>query len=377
LRPGIACSFVDLIGRYATIDRIDVKLIAEVLATIDEAVGVYDADNHLVAFNTRYAEVRHAIGGQVEHGVPWIDLVRTSLMAGTIPEAIGREEEWLAKRKSMRGSYSVVRQVPDGRWFQVNERRIPSGGIAVVWTDISRLHNEMELHKQTAAELRQLKALLEQRVEERTSELQKALSQRDLLLREVYHRVKNNLQVVDSLIDMENRRLPDQRSRDAMTNLRGRIRTLGLVHSQLMTSDNLTTFDIAPFLTELVENLSRTVRGSATRLTLENVSVRVGMDFALPLGLIITELVTNSIKHACAGVGETLVAITFDDDQEGGFWLTVADNGTDPETPARIKSGSGIGGKILRGLVTQMNGTMTVEFAGGTRVKVHLPGEDV
>ena len=164
--------------------------------------------------------MRHAIGGEVEHGVPWIDLARTSVFAGKIPEAIGREEEWLAERKNMRGSYSIVRQVPDGRWFQVNERRIPSGGVAVVWTDISRLYNEMELHKQTATELRQLKALLEQRVEERTSELQKALSQRDLLLREVYHRVKNNLQIVDSLIDMERRRLSDQRSRDAMTNLR-------------------------------------------------------------------------------------------------------------------------------------------------------------
>src|SRR5919205_654918 len=64
--------------------------------------------------------------------------------------------------------------LPDGRWFQVNERRMPNGGVAVVWTDISRLHAEMELHRQTAAELRELKASLEQRVEERTAELQQA-----------------------------------------------------------------------------------------------------------------------------------------------------------------------------------------------------------
>jgi two-component sensor histidine kinase len=347
------------------------------LLAIDEAVGVYDADDRLVAYNTMYADVRHAIGGEVEHGVSWIDLIRASVMAGKIPEAIGREEEWLAARTRMRGSYSIVRQVPDGRWFQVNERKLPHGGIAVVWTDISRLYSEMELHKQTAAELRQLKASLEQRVEERTSELQQALAQRDLLLREVYHRVKNNLQVVDSLIDMERRRLPDQRSRDAMSNLRGRVRTLGLVHAQLMTSDNLTTFDIAPFLTELVENLSRTVKGSAIRLTLENISVQVTMDFALPLGLIVTELVTNSVKHARAEDGETRVAITFDNDPEGGFYLTVADNGADPETPARIQSGSGVGGNILRGLVAQMDGTMTFDYAGGTRAKIRLPREDV
>jgi two-component sensor histidine kinase len=352
-------------------------MLAEILSTIDEAVGVYDADDRLVAYNTRYAEVRHAIGGEVEPGVSWIDLVRASIIAGKIPEAIGREEEWLAARASMRGSYSIVRRVPDGRWFQVNERRLPNGGIAVVWTDISRLYGEMELHKQTAAELQLLKAFLEHRVEERTAELQEALAQRDLLLREVYHRVKNNLQVVDSLIDMERRRLPDQRSRDAMSNLRGRVRTLGLVHAQLMTSDNLTTFDIAPFLTELVENLSRALKGSTIRLTLEKISVQVTMDFALPLGLIITELVTNSVKHARAAEGETHVAVKFGDDQQGGFYLSVTDNGADPETPAHFRSGSGVGGNILRGLVTQMNGTMTFDYAGGTRVKIRLPREDV
>jgi two-component sensor histidine kinase len=235
----------------------------------------------------------------------------------------------------------------------------------------------MEAHKQAVAELRQLKTFLEHRVEERTSELRQALSQRDLLLREVYQRVKNNLQVVDSLIDMERRRLSDQRSRDAMANLRDRVRTLGLVHSQLMTSDNLRTFDIAPFLTELVQNLSSTIRGSATRLTLENVSVQVTMDFALPLGLIITELVLNCVKYARAAEGDTVIAITFGNDQDRGFLLTVADNGADPGALACIQSGSGVGSTILRGLVHQMQGTMAVEYVRGTRVKIHLPKEDV
>ena len=307
----------------------------------------------------------------------WTDLVQASVMSGKIPEAVGREKEWLTARKRMRGSYSIVRQVPDGRWFQVNERRMPNGGIAVVWTDISRLHTEMELHQQSVEELRKLKVFLEERVEERTNELQKALAQRDLLLREVYHRVKNNLQVVDSLIDMERRRLSDQGSRNALSNLRARLRTLGLVHAQLMTSDNLATFDIAPFLGELVENLSRVVRGSDARLTLDSISTPVTMDFGLPLGLIITELVTNAAKHARAAGNNTVVAISFRKDQANGFCLMVTDNGTDPEAPARIRASSGVGGTILRGLVAQMHATMTVDHVNGTRVEIHLPGEEM
>jgi hypothetical protein len=64
---------------------------AEIFSMIEEAVGIYDADDRLVAFNARYAEVRHAIGGRVEHGVAWIDLVRTSVIDGKIPEASGEK----------------------------------------------------------------------------------------------------------------------------------------------------------------------------------------------------------------------------------------------------------------------------------------------
>lgn len=347
------------------------------MATTDEAIGVYDSNDCLVAFNASYANVREAIGGTVAHGVSWDDLVTASVAAGKIPEALGREQEWLEQRKKMRGSYSVIRQIPDGRWFQVNERKIPNGGVAVVWTDISRLYEEMDRHRQTAEELRLLKVSLEQRVEERTTELQKAVVQRDLLLREVYHRVKNNLQVVDSLINMELRRIEDQPARDALTNVRARIRTLGLVHAQLMASDDLTTFDIGSFLHELNDNLSRTFRGRNTRLSLQHVAVQVTMDFALPLGLIITELVTNSVKYARPVSGETVVSLVFDHDGKDGFCLTIADNGSEPEAPARILSSSSVGGTIVRGLLAQMNATMKSTYDGGTRIVIRLPREEI
>jgi hypothetical protein len=129
-------------------NRLSPDLLLEALETIDEALGIYDAEDHLVAYNSKYAEVRSAIGGEVTLGANWDDLVTASLKAGTIPEAAGREEEWLEQRRHARGSYSVVRTIPDGRTYQVNERRMASGGVAVIWADITKLLQERNTARQ-------------------------------------------------------------------------------------------------------------------------------------------------------------------------------------------------------------------------------------
>jgi hypothetical protein len=98
--------------------------------------------------------------------------------------------------------------------------------------------------------------LLESRVRERTVALERALAERNLLLREVYHRVKNNLQIVNSLVSFQASRMTDAESRSGMDDLRHRVHAFGLVHQQLMNSTNLATFDIRPFLVELCDNLA-------------------------------------------------------------------------------------------------------------------------
>ena len=138
---------------------------------------------------------------------------------------------------------------------------------------------------------------LEQVVEERTA----ALDQRDILLREVYHRVKNNLQVIDSLLMMHATKLDNPQAASTLTNLRSRIYALGLVHHQLMGSSDLKTFDVAPFLRQLLDNILNVHMGTAVRLEIDAVPLKVDLDFAIPLGMIVTELVTNSLKHAFDG----------------------------------------------------------------------------
>jgi two-component sensor histidine kinase len=200
--------------------------------------------------------------------------------------------------------------------------------------------------------------------------LREALSQRDLLLREVYHRVKNNLQIVDGLLMLQARSLEDPRAIQALSDLRSRVYALGLVHAQLMASKNLETFDIAPFLNELIHNVV-TGGGLAVDITVEACALEVGLDFAVPLGLLATELVTNCLKHAFPdSPGAVRVALTRGAD--GAAVLTVADDGRGP----RAEGAPGVGASIIAGLVRQLSATISVDDEGGRTTTVVIPASE-
>ena len=201
-----------------------------------------------------------------------------------------------------------------------------------------------------------------------------ALTQRDLLLREVYHRVKNNLQIVDSLLMMQAVQVADPAAKLAFTSMRGRLYALGLVHQQLMNSSNLSTFDIASFLVELSENIVEGGAGPDIQLVMKVVPLDVGLDFAIPLGLIVTELVTNSLKHAFVdGRGTIEIALTQSGD--GKVLLVISDNGIGYDVVENLDqlANSALGTRIVTGMVAQLRGRMVVTSEGGARTEIQLP----
>lgn len=204
-------------------------------------------------------------------------------------------------------------------------------------------------------------------------ELTATIGQRDLLLREVYHRVKNNLQIVDSLLVMQARKLSDPDAKKALLGLRGRIYALGLVHSQLMGSKDLKTFDITPFLQELSANIVESVAGKDVKLTVRAIPMEVGLDFAIPLGLLVTELVTNSLKHAFP-TGAGTIEVSLDRTGDGDVVLTVADDGVgrdEREAPAPGGRAT-LGVTIIEGLAAQLKGTIVVQRNNGTRTEIRV-----
>jgi two-component sensor histidine kinase len=227
---------------------------------------------------------------------------------------------------------------------------------------------EKNIAEQTA-QLLAVNAQLEGMVAERSA----ALVQRDLLLREVYHRVKNNLQIIHSLIVMQARQLSDSEAKRALLSLRDRVYALGLVHHQLMGSSNLKTFDIAPFLQELASNIVEGGAGGDINLTVRAIALDVGLDFAIPLGLLVTELVTNSLKHAFPD-GKGNIDVVLDRSQDGAVALVVSDDGKGYGSADAMSGGhmAALGTSIIKGLVAQLEATMVVQHASGTRSEIRI-----
>jgi PAS domain S-box-containing protein len=210
-------------------------------------------------------------------------------------------------------------------------------------------------------------------LQERSAELEATVAQRDLLLREVYHRVKNNLQVVDTLVALKARRIKDADMKEWLGQLRQRVYTIGLVHQQLMSSDDLQTIELAQFFRDLAENIGQPLdEGDRLDADVGQSRVKLGLEVAVPLGLIVTELLSNAVKHGRPHHGPARIALRFHRDGDRGV-VTIHDNGDSPEGHHRLGGNSGSGGNIIMGLVKQIDGQLRSSFNGGTQVIVEFP----
>ncbi len=264
--------------------------------------------------------------------------------------------------------FETVRRRKDGSEFPVSVTISPIRDAQGVIVGASKILRDISERRRTELALEQARVDLERVVVERT----RALADRDLLLREVYHRVKNNLQVVDSLLLIKALKITDPAARAALMELRSRVFALGLVHQQLMTSSDLQTFDIGPFLNELSANLMDGAANDRIRLTVEACPLHVGMDVAAPLGLLVTELLTNSLRHAFSDMGGQIM-VTLQTDEAGGMTLTVSDNGRGQANLSQKPAAPGSGSSIINKLVAQLAGEMTVRHGPGTTTEIFVP----
>jgi PAS domain S-box-containing protein len=211
---------------------------------------------------------------------------------------------------------------------------------------------------------------LEQLVADRTRELTQALEQKTALLHEVDHRVKNNLQLISSLLLLQNRRVSDPNVKAAMRGMLDRVNAIATVHRRLFQSDDVERFDVSAFVRDLVAD----VMGSSGRddiafsLDLERVDVAAAK--AAPLALVISELLSNCMRHAFPDgrPGKIFVGIQR---TNGDFRIEITDDGVGIESSAKS---SGFGLTIIQLLCQQLKAkSETTDAEPGTRVVINLP----
>jgi two-component sensor histidine kinase len=229
--------------------------------------------------------------------------------------------------------------------------------------------------EQMPPEIRELAETLEDMADAivgRDASLRDSLAQKDALMREIHHRVKNNLQVISSLLNMQQRALSDPAARSAMSDTRQRITALALIYRALYQGPDLKRVDLRPFLEELTAQLinGELAHGQAVRTELKVDPLVIDPDRLAPLALFAVEAITNAQKHAFAGRGGTL-KLNFNVRGEEAE-LEISDDG-EAEESALVSSG--VGRTLMTAFARQLRGRaeITRNAAGGVTAKLIFP----
>lgn len=193
--------------------------------------------------------------------------------------------------------------------------------------------------------------------------LQSSLEDKDALLKEVHHRVKNNLQVITSLLRLEGRRSLAPDTKAAMADMQGRIHSMALLHESLYRSGTFASVDLAEYLRTLTTQVFQIQRpqGSKVELALTLVSVPVGMDQALPCGLLVNELISNCLKHGFPDGRNGEVRVCLQPTGNARQWrLCVADDGVGMPADLDERRKNSLGLQLVAQLCSQIDGTLEV-----------------
>jgi len=207
--------------------------------------------------------------------------------------------------------------------------------------------------------------------------LEDALREKTVLLNEVHHRVKNNLQVITSLLNLQADFAADPRLRAILAESCGRVKAMALTHQLLYEKKDFSRLELGDYLDRLVQSIRSSYRAGGNRISLRLVlstpDVQLDLERAIPCGLLINELVTNSFKHAFEGERHGEIVIEIGEDTDSLICLSVTDNGIGLPAEAELAKASSLGLQLVQLFVEQLHGQLTVDRKNGTRFSLRFP----
>jgi two-component sensor histidine kinase len=209
----------------------------------------------------------------------------------------------------------------------------------------------------------------------REAELYESLAQKEVLVREIHHRVKNNLQLVMSLLNLHARRIRDPRAEAAFAEARSRINALATLHRRLYESENLQEVDVRWFLEDLCAELRRggLAGNRDVELTVTAAEEVIGPDIAVPLGLLVTEAITNAYKHAFRNSERGRIDVEVVRNSDTTLTLSVRDDGSGFDPASSDIEPGGLGRSLIDAFVRQLRGELEIKSEEGTLIQVRFP----
>lgn len=296
--------------------------------------------------------------------------------ADTDPATVRKIREAIAERRDVTAEVQNYRRDGSPFWNSLYISPVKDEQGACVFFFASQFN--ISRHKEREFRMMHDKNYFEQEISARTTELEEALRAKTILLHEVDHRIKNNLQLINSLLLLQIRRVADPEAKKVLRATLERIEALGTVHQRLYQSKDVGSFEIAAFVRDLVGNVIDAAGRDNVKVALELEAAHLPAAKAAPLGLLINEVLTNSLKHAFAEdeQGEIRVALSR---SNGDLRIKIVDNGVGVTDDAMNGGGKGTFGRtLIETLAKQLHARIDYRNASpGTTVDITMPVETV
>lgn len=199
-------------------------------------------------------------------------------------------------------------------------------------------------------------------------ELAGSVKEKELLIKEIHHRVKNNLQVISSLLKLQSTHVTDQDALDTLLDSQNRVQSMALVHQKLYQSKDLANLDLNEYMTQLLHHLLNSIKSKSDKIKM-NIAIddiKMGVDTAIPCGLVVNELVSNALKHAFPGDSAGIIDIELKEKEKNVYVLTIKDNGAGFPDNIDYKNTSSLGLQLVITLVNQLEGNIEMHSNNGT-----------
>lgn len=231
---------------------------------------------------------------------------------------------------------------------EISEKSLPNGLILKIVRDVTQRH-EIE------------------------TQVQKDLREKEVLLKEIHHRVKNNLQIIISLLNLQSTYIKDKAAIHAFKESKNRIRSMAIVHEKLYRSKNFASIDFREYTFSIIQELRRIYNmNPPIEVEIQIDDIRLDLDTAVPCGLILNELVTNAVKHAFPDGQNGKIIIQFKKERKYNVFV-VSDNGKGFEPMPNLLFADSLGLKLVGILTEQLNGTIQINSINGTRFEIRFP----
>jgi PAS domain S-box-containing protein len=205
------------------------------------------------------------------------------------------------------------------------------------------------------------------------AQVKASLREKEVLLKEIHHRVKNNLQVISSLLNIQMTGIKDPNTRELFRDSQNRVRSMALVHERLYRSATLAEVDFGEYTRAVTSHLVTSYAHPGITCTVEADNIRLGVDLAIPCGLILNEIVSNALKHAFTGRERGSVRVAIHMEGPGGVTMAIDDDGIGDPRGDSWSAATSMGTMIISSLTTQVGGTVLMSVDEGTHYRIIVP----